>query len=194
MESSEPSAGRKRQGLGRRTCLYCFHPFRIERGEAPCPKCGEAQTKAEQEKYWTLHAKWVRLQVLARIGGIAITAGLGLFLGIQVWGDGSSLFWGLGLLLLAGWFIWETGGLLTRRESALPLRILWPAIVLCIGVGPIGFSWLLGFIGGVEGGQMDWGVARLWALPWLPVLFVSLQAPKWLRARREACMRSGASD
>lgn len=192
METSESSTGRKRQGLGRRTCLYCFHPFRIGRGEAQCPKCGKTQTKAEQEKYWTLHPKWVRLQTLARVSGIVITAGLGVFLAIQVGGDGASLFWGLGLLILAGWFIWETGGPLTRRESALPLRILWPAILLCIGVGPIGFSWLLSLIGGGDRGPIDWPAVGVWGSTWLTFFVMSLQIPRWLRVCREACLRSGA--
>ncbi len=192
MQKPDRSTTRKRQGLGRRTCLYCFHPFRIERGEAPCPECGQVQSKAEQQKYWTLHPRWVRFQVMARIGGIAITFGLAVFLANQIGGDGASLFWGLGLLILAAGFIWETGGLLTRRESALPLRILWPAILLCIAVGPIVFSLLLGFIGGAEEPGIELRVALAWAGPWLVPLWVSLWAPKRLGSLRESCLRSGA--
>ncbi|MDF1836749.1 MAG: hypothetical protein P1V35_02675 [Planctomycetota bacterium] len=193
MESEDRTKGRRRKGLGRRTCLYCFRPFRIERGSAECPVCGEMQSRAEQERYWTLQPKWRRIQSIARVGGIAVMWALAGIVGYHAGVDGTSLFWGLGLLAVASAFIWETGGLFTRRESGLPLGILWPAIVLCIALGPIGFSMMLRFIGGGEG-QMSLGVACQWGAPWLGPFLVSLWAPKWLRTCKEASLKSGEAD
>ena len=194
MESVDRKQGKKRSGLGRRTCLYCFHPFRIERGSAPCPACGEAQSKAQQDRFWTLRPNAKFIQATARVGGIGVMLIFAAVVGYHADLDGTSLFWGGGLLSVAGWFIWETGGLITRRESALPLGILWPAILLCIAFGPIVFSMLLKFIGGQGEEGMGWLVALQWAGPWIGAFGMSLMAPKWLRIYKEACLRSGDSD
>jgi hypothetical protein len=191
MESQESNPGRRRQKLGRRTCLYCYLALRIERGEAACPRCNALQTKAQQEVFWTLHPLWVKRQRMARGVGMLAILLLAVFLGVQVGGDGVALFWGLGLLGLAGFFLWETAGLLTRRASALPLRILWPAVLLCVAFGPILFSILLHFIGGEAHAGLRWQVGLMWAGPWLVPFAASLWIPGWLRRQREACLRAG---
>ncbi|MCA9002781.1 MAG: hypothetical protein KDB61_12715, partial [Planctomycetes bacterium] len=173
--------------------LYCFHPFRVERGEAQCPSCGASQTRAEQETFWTLAPVWVRRQSMARGAGVLAIAGLAVFLAYQVRDDGSALFWGLGLLGLAAFFVWETAGLLTRRESALPLRILWPAILLCVALGPIAFSLLLRFIGGAGEAEVSWQVALAWAGPWLVPFGASFWLPRKFRKAREDCLEGGAT-
>ncbi|MBL4769893.1 MAG: hypothetical protein JKY61_01800 [Planctomycetes bacterium] len=188
MGNAEHMTGKRRQGLGKRTCLYCFQAFRIERGKVPCPACGEEQSKLQQDRFWTLQPLWVKRQVLARGVAVALLLALGGFLAVQVGDDGVSLFWGLGLLVGAGAFLWETAGLLTRRESALPLRILWPAILLCIGFGPILFSVMLHFISGEAQAGLRWQIGLLWGVPWLVPFGLSLWVPGWLRRQREACL------
>ena len=92
------------------------------------------------------------------------------------------------MLAGAGAFLWETAGLLTRRESALPLRVLWPAILLCIGFGPILFSVLLHFISGDAQAGLRWQIGLLWGIPWLIPFGFSLWIPGWLRRQRESCL------
>ncbi|MFT5057929.1 MAG: hypothetical protein ACI89E_000699 [Planctomycetota bacterium] len=184
----------KRQGLGRRTCLYCFHAFRIERGHAACPRCGEQQSKLEQDRFWTLQPIWKRRQGFAGVVSVIALVALAVFLAMQIGSDGASLFWGLGMLVMAGFLLLETVGLLTRRNSSLPLRFLWPAVLLCIAFGPILFSILLHFIGGQAQAGMRWQVGLMWAGPWLVPFVASLWLPGWLRRQRAACLRSGPGD
>ena len=87
---------RNRQAKGRRTCLYCYEPLRVERGPEACPSCGVVQSRQEQDGVWSLEPKLLFWQKVLRGGGVVLTALVGLAL-FRVM-DSASLPWGLGLL------------------------------------------------------------------------------------------------
>ncbi|HPF14739.1 MAG: hypothetical protein H6830_06155 [Planctomycetes bacterium] len=176
--------GQARLARGRRTCLVCYAPFRVERGVQACPVCGWEQSKQQQDRYWSREPGLVRAEGWLRVGALFATLGLGVALGFVM--DASSLVWGLGLVAGLGGLTWYTAGCLTRRESFMDLRFLWPPLLFCIAVGPMVISLLLSLVGGGAPTGNLWSSGLVWALPWLVLFGLSLWIPQSLGRLRQA--------
>ncbi len=189
MSASQTSSTRSsaRSARGRRTCLYCYAPFRVERGTQACPDCGAEQSRLDQERWWTREARFVGIEKGLKVGALLLTALLGVVL-TQVM-DVTSLPWGIGLLAALGGLLWYTAGCVTRRASFMDLRFLWPPLLVCIAFGPLVISELLRWIGGEQATASGEGALRdgfVWALPWLPAIALSFTIPGlFARLRRE---------
>ena len=169
---------RNRQAKGRRTCLYCYEPFRVERGPEACPGCAAVQSRQDQERWWSREPGLLRWQRSLQVAGVALTAAVGVLLARVM--DPAMLPWGLGLLGAMGGFLFYTAGSVTRRQSFMELRFLWPLLIVGLGLGPLVIS--VG-LRAIQGDPVGWAQVRpglqwmaLWALPlaislWLPGRF-----------------------
>ncbi len=100
--------------------------------------------------------------------------------------DAASLPWGLALVAAVGSFLWYSAGSLTRRQSFVDLRYLWPLILLGVALGPLVISGALRAIRGEPLGWESLWSGLLWMGPWLVPLVISLWLPgRYSRFRME---------
>jgi len=164
--------------------LYCYVPFKVERGEQPCPACGEVQTRHEQAKYWTQEGSFLHWERGLQWGSVLVC--IGLAIGLSKIMEPAMLPWGVGLIACLGALFWYTAGCVTRRSSFMDLRYLWPPLVLCIALGPLLLAWLSGLIDGKPVGAEVFAQGGKWALPWVLPLVASVWIPRvFHRIRRE---------
>jgi len=166
------------------TCLVCYRPFRVERTSEHCPACGELNLRVDQETYWTREPILVRVETILKIVIALAIGSLTAIMLVTISGGGMGQGWAIAFPILAGWILWETAGLVTRRRATLDMRLLWPAIFVCVGVGPTLFLVATGL--SVDFGQSAelLGAGFLWTLPWLvPAWLCTLWARRFARFR-----------
>ncbi len=100
--------------------------------------------------------------------------------------------WAAGFPILVGWILWETAGLLTRRKAVLDMGLLWPAIFLCIGIGPPLFFLTLEVSVEAPGIGQTVAAGLLWALPWIvPAWLIRRLGQRFVRFREERVVARG---
>ncbi|MCP3914424.1 MAG: hypothetical protein GY711_02580 [bacterium] len=118
------------------TCLYCYHPFRVERSSEHCPACDELNLRVDQETFWTREPALVRVETILKAAIVLAIGSLTALMLVTISGGGMGQGWAIAFPILAGWILWETAGLVTRRRTTLDMRLLWPVVFVCVGLGP----------------------------------------------------------
>lgn len=160
-------------------CLHCYAPLgRMTGASVPCPACGRANLKADQQQLWTRERKLRELESLLKLAIALAMIGVGamalLFPGTGV-GRGHGM--AIGTPIVVGILLWDLASI-TRRQTIFRADIIWPIIGWFLGLP---FVWFTLTIGGMVSPRVQVTLLVLGVVVTIPAIFSPLLRRFWTR-------------